>query len=373
MFELLTRLLLWALLAYFIWYVLLKLVPQINVKWLLPISLIVLMGMGVAMPNDQGIATAWNIISFPLKPIGLSIVVLIIAFNKGKEKKVPKELQNLLLSVLIILLVFSIPWVSERLEYAMLRSNLNHTEICEDNPNYTAPRRLETLILFLANGVTEPGGAYRPEEQIFQMSDRILQTVEEYRTNFRYIPPEGVLIASRNKPEFQDQRSSEFSLIKEELIKVGVRDFDVYDLRNNSDTFNVKQTSEAISQYIKDAGISNFQIIVIASPMDVGRVKLTLEKTLSEEQQLNLEEDLEDRQFIITPSAWGLSSKFCSEQIQKENRVPDLVDLIPSDSSILRSSRFVDEFFTLSYYYLRDWLEPCWNCWDSVPNSEDSR
>lgn len=373
MFELLTRLLLWALLAYFIWYVLLKLVPQINVKWLLPISLLVLMAMGVARPNDQGIATAWNIISFPLKPIGLSIVVLMVASAQAKEKKVAKGLQNLLWSVLIILLFFSIPWVSERLEYSLIRSNINHAEICPSNPDYTPRPNLETLIVLLANGVTEPGGPYRPEQQIFSLSDRILQTVEEYRRNFRFIPPGGVLIASRKKPEFQDQRSSEFSLIKEELVKVGLRDFDIYDLRNNHETFNVKETTEAISKYIQDTGISNFQIVVISSPMDVGRVKLTLEKTLSEKQQLNLQGNGEGRQFIITPSAWGLASKFCSEQIQAENRSPDLVDLIPSDASILRSSRFIDEFFTSSYYYLRNWLEPCWNCWDSVKYSDDSR
>lgn len=354
MFELLTRLVLWGVLAYFIWYVLVKMVPQINVKWLVPILLFMLVMLGFIFPNDRSIATTWNIISFPLKPVGLCLVFLTIAYSQSKDKSVPKKLRNIVISALIILLASSIPWLSDELEYSMIRTNINHSEICPGNPNYTSPNRRGKLIVMLANGVTEPGGPYRPQEQIFDMSDRLLQTAREYTTNLADIRPGGVLIASRKKPTSETERiPSEFSLIQEQLINLRVARSDIYDLHNNFDTFNVKQTSEAVIQYMKDVGISNFQIIVVADAMDVGRVKLTLEKTLG------------DRRSIVTPSAWDLSSKFCKEP----KRYPDLVDLIPSDSSVSRSSRFVDEFFTSSYYFLRGWLIPCWDCWDSVPKS----
>jgi len=359
MFELVTRLVLWILLAYFIWYVLIKLVPQVNLKWFVPVALLVLVMMGLAFPNDRGIATAWNIISFPLKPIGLCIILLVTAASQAKEKKAPKGLQNMIRTVLTILLIASIPWISEKLEYSVIRSNINHAEICPDNPNFISPVEGNTLIVMLANGVTEPGGPYRPEEQIFQMSDRLVQTAREYRTSALNFPVV-VLIASRKKPALETPaKPSEFLLIQQELINLGVARTDIYDLHNTFDaTFNVQQTSEAIREYIIDRNISNPKIVVVADPMDVGRVKLTLQKTLSENQQPT----------NVIPRAWGLSSKFCPLQ----SRYPSLVDLIPNDSSVLRSSRFVDEFFTSSYYYLRNWLEPCWDCWDAVNYSADS-
>ena len=91
MFEIVTRLVILVLLAYLIWYVLVQLVPQVNVKWLLPILLFVLIILGIVFPNDQSISTIWSVISFPLKPIGLSVVLLIISTTKAQEKNVPKN------------------------------------------------------------------------------------------------------------------------------------------------------------------------------------------------------------------------------------------------------------------------------------------
>jgi len=357
MFEIVTRLVILVLLAYLIWYVLVQLVPQVNVKWLLPILLFVLIILGIVFPNDQSISTIWSVISFPLKPIGLCVVLLIISTTKAQEKNVPKNLKYLVVSLLIIVLFSSVNWISERLEYSIIRSNLNHAQICPNNPNYTALPNQSRLIVMLANSVTEPGGAYQPGQQIFEMSDRLLQTSQEYQRN----RPDSVLIASRKKPASETERiPSEFDLIRDQLITLGIARADIFDLNQIFDnTFNVKQTSEAINVYIQSRGISNYQVIIISSPLDVGRVKLTLEKTL----KVKLGQRSET--ITVIPSAWNLSNKFCP----KQPRYPDLFDLIPSDSSVLRSSQVVDEFLTSSYYFLRNWLAPCSDCWDAVPQS----
>jgi hypothetical protein len=360
MFELVTRLVIWLLLGYFIWYVLLQLIPQINVKWLLPILLLVLIIMGIAFPDDRSISSIWNVISFPLKPIGLCIVFLLIGSTQLKEKTIPKKVKNVLFSVLIILLFASVPWISDRLEYAIIRSNLDHSEICPNNPDYTARPNQSKLIVLLANAVTQPGGPYRPEEQIFEMSDRLLQTAQEYQRNSGDILLEDrVLIASRKKPASETERiPSEFELIRDQLITLGIPRVGIFDLNliPEANTFNVNRTIAAITEYIDSRNLSNYQIIIIASPIDVGRVKLTLEKAL------NTREGRQTRTITVIPSAWNLSNKLC----QKQKSYPDLVDLIPRDYSVLRSSQVLDEFFTSSYYFLRGWLTPCWNCWERV-------
>ncbi len=360
MFELITRLVIWLLLGYFIWYVLLQLVPQINVKWLLPILLLVLIILGIAFPDDRSISSIWDVISFPLKPVGLCVVFLLIGSTQIKEKTVPKKVKNVIISVLIILLFSSVPWISGRLEYAIIRSHLDHSEICPNNPDYTPPPNQSKLIVLLANAVTQPGGPYRPEEQIFEMSDRLLQTAQEYRKNSGNIVLEnGVLIASRKKPTSETEKiPSEFELIREQLITLGIPRISIFDLNRlpEVNTFNVNLTSAAITKYIDSRNLSNYQIIIIASPIDVGRVKLTLEKALS------AGEGRKNHRITVIPSAWNLSNKLC----QKQKPYPDLVDLIPRDYSVLRSSRVVDEFFTSSYYFLRGWLTPCWNCWERV-------
>lgn len=354
MFEIVTRLVILVLLTYLIWYVLVKLLPQVKFKWFLPILLLVLIILGILFPNDESVATIWQIISFPLKPTGLLLLLLIIGSAQVQEKKIPTSLKSLVWSLLIIALFSSIPWISQRLEYSIIRSNLNHAEICPDNPNYSPLPKQSKLIVMLANSVTEPGRASRPSEQVFTMSDRLLQTVREYQNN----RPEIVLIASRKKPASETERiPSEFELIRDQLVTLGIPSQDIFNLNQIFDnTLNVKQTSEAINAYIQARGLSNYQVIIISSPLDVGRVKLTLEKTL------RVKLGRRSETITVIPSAWNLANKFCP----KQQLYPDIFDLIPSDASVLRSGQVVDEFLTSSYYFLRNWLTPCSDCWDAV-------
>lgn len=351
MFEI-VRLAILVLLIYWIWYVLFKLLPQVKFKWFLPILLFVLIILEIFFPNDQLIATILHIISFPLRPTGFLLLLLIISSIQVQENKVPQSLKSLVLLLLIIALFSSIPWFSQRLEYSIIRSNLNHAEICPNNPNYTPLPEQSKLIVMLANSV----GAYRPSEQIFTMSDRLLQTAREYQNN----KPEIVLIASRKPASETERIPSEFDLIRDQLVTLGIPRADIFNLNQIFDnTFNVKQTSEAINAYIQARGLSNYQVIIISSPLDVGRFKLTLEKTLK------VKLGKRSKTITVIPSAWNLSNKFCP----KQQLYPDIFDLIPSDASVLRSGQVVDEFLTSSYYFLRNWLTPCPDCWDAVAHT----
>ena len=101
--ELLTRILLWAAMGLFIWYVLLKFIPRSFLTWFGGAIILTLAVLAFIDPNDETIGSIWKIISLPLTPLGFSIGLLVVALT-------PKKIKGRYVVVaLAILLVASTP------------------------------------------------------------------------------------------------------------------------------------------------------------------------------------------------------------------------------------------------------------------------
>lgn len=350
MFPLLTWLLILGLI-FLIISTLKQLIPTefvTKLGWLLLLAIAVL---AFVFPRDQGVFTAWNILSLPLRPIGFALICLWIANAGIEEGGITSGAKNAVKWALAILLFFSFPYISQGLEYSTIRSNVATEEICP-SPGTVRGTQAVDAIVFVPNTISQPGQPYRPSRQILEMTDRIFETASEYNRQ-RAIGNRPLVLISARPPRLVGSARTpalldEAQLIRERLLSLGVPASAIELL---PEAFDIRQTTEGIKTTLESLlPLGPYQIMVVASAIDVGRAKLTLEKTL------------EQQGVRAIPRAPDLIIKLCGDNDEEGITVNDW---IPSAEGVERSTRAINEFFTEIYYFFRGWLTPCWDCWDS--------
>ncbi|BAZ06711.1 hypothetical protein [Calothrix sp. NIES-3974] len=110
MFLMLSRVLLWLLIGTIAYTLFQKWFPNSNFfgKMIL-IALIVVLALSFVNPNEPALASIWQVVTFPLKPLGAAILLMILAAQKLKEGAIGKPGGNYLVASLLILLFASTP------------------------------------------------------------------------------------------------------------------------------------------------------------------------------------------------------------------------------------------------------------------------
>ncbi|MDF5724699.1 MAG: hypothetical protein PUP91_30395 [Rhizonema sp. PD37] len=176
-FVLLSRVLLWLLLGTIIYSLFQRFYPSGTfIGRLILVILLVVVLLSFVNPNEPAVASLWRVISFPLKPLGASILLLIFAAQRIKGGGIEKPGGYMLGWALTILLLSSTPAVA----YLLLRSPLAMV----DN---TSIARIETM----SSGTLVALG-HTPNELSDLMGDSILpqaQMSPAIALNGEMIPP----------------------------------------------------------------------------------------------------------------------------------------------------------------------------------------
>ncbi|WP_413200141.1 hypothetical protein [Nostoc piscinale] len=124
MFILLSRVLLWLLVGTIVYSLFQRFYPQGTFagRVVLVIVLVVL-ALSFINPNEPAVASLWRVISFPLKPLGAAVLMMIFAAQKIKDGGIGKPGGTLLAASLIILLLSSTPAIA----YFLVRSPIAAT------------------------------------------------------------------------------------------------------------------------------------------------------------------------------------------------------------------------------------------------------
>ncbi len=119
MFQLLSRVLLWLLIGVVAYSLFKKFYPTVSFigQFVLGIVLVVL-ALAFLNPSEPAVASLWKFISFPLKPLGASVLMLVLAAQKIKAGGIEKPGGQLLAWALTILLLSSTPVIA----YFLVRS-----------------------------------------------------------------------------------------------------------------------------------------------------------------------------------------------------------------------------------------------------------
>ena len=348
MFLVITQLLLWVVVALLIWYVLLQLIPREYLTWLGGAILLSIIVLAFFFPTEQGVATLWYILSFPLRPLGLSIVLLCAATRR------PLPLQRLYLvcAALAILVLCSVPWLAQNYQYWLIRSNFPIASVCpaQGNPNLVPVVGRPEAIVLLSSGISQPSLPYQPELIEATMSDLVVTTVRQYQLQQQVGHSPRVIVAARPQP-FPWQGVSapwyaanstdilEADIIRSLLIAQGVSPSNIFVLNNVE---NVRQSAAAVEELLPPLANRNPRVIVVASVLHLPRASLAFERF----------------ELDAIPRSPGLYPEICAlDQVRLGT-----YDLIPNATSLALTSRVVEEFYTLMYYFLRGWVEPCARC-----------
>jgi hypothetical protein len=139
MFQLLSRVLLWLLIGVVAFSLFQRFYPSVSFvgRFLLGLVIVVL-ALAFLNPSEPAVASLWRFISFPLKPLGASVLMLFLAAQKIKGGGIDKPGGFLLGWALTVLLLSSTPAIA----YFLVRSPIATVESNQINQ----PTALSTLV-----------------------------------------------------------------------------------------------------------------------------------------------------------------------------------------------------------------------------------
>jgi hypothetical protein len=116
MFLLLSRVLLWLLIGTIIYSLFQRVYPSSTfVGRIILVIILVVLALSFINPNEPAVRSLWDLVSFPLKPLGASILLLIFAAQRIKGGGIDKPGGYLAGWALTILLLSSMPFINKLL------------------------------------------------------------------------------------------------------------------------------------------------------------------------------------------------------------------------------------------------------------------
>lgn len=322
MFLLLTRVLLWLLIAVILYNLFKKVIPKEYFTLLGGLFLFSFIVVAFFSPNNDVVSTIWEVLSFPLKPVGATIVLLSFALRQGLEKS-----KNLVLTALLILLIASTPFFSNLLAAT--------TEQAVVTPE-AAGAQTASAIVVLGQGTTQPDEPPRTQIQLTDTGDRILYAAQLYRQSGNNPL---VVVSAGPRPNLQGTQEQivEANDIRALLVQFGVPQTRIVVEPTGT---NLRTSAEEVEDILRDRGIADNRVFLVTSAYNSRRA-----------QQVFRSVGLTN--VIAKPTG------FFTVQPGSRATVDQWVEsFIPSVESLAITTQIVEEFYTSIYYYLRGWQTP---------------
>ncbi|PSN20238.1 hypothetical protein C7271_03235 [filamentous cyanobacterium CCP5] len=360
---LLTRLLVWAAVGLLIWWVLLKFIPRNFLTWFGGAIILTLIVLSFLEPNDQTVGAIWQIISFPLTPLGGALLLLLIAVSGG----IKKVNGRYVVTAISILLISSMPLVSRALvsqaESAVQEAYSSQrdlcTQICPALEDPDAP-------LGRVVGIVAP--AYNVDVQIAPdgLTSRIdaqndldptlvsrLNSTAEVYDRLRGNSPIVFVTAGALNPDSEAGQERQ-QQIRQRLADRGVPPGNI--VIQNSGT-DMRATAERVKEYLQERDLYDDpdevgerlanRVVLVAPALSMRRAALTMENI--------------GLQVVAYPTdIYGLDSPQVGDVLVR------LSDLVPNVEALRLTTRYWEELLTSIYYFLRGWLPDFSVRWENV-------
>ena len=371
MFLTLTQVLLWVLLFYIVWQVLLKKdptpkpadakpavpgsipkKPRDYLAWLGAFIVFLSIIWAFLTPNSPVMAEIWSVISFPLKPLGLSILLFLFALGGIRSFGITKDAWKQLTAGFMILLISSIPLVgffltqlTEEYSLGALRASMNRHETFD-------------AIVLLGQATTQMTIFEPNQVHLSDAGDRVLQAAREYQQQLN-LGNEPLLIVSAGprpglKVHSRTPVPAEADDIKKILQRLGVPGDSIFPERSGVD---IRTSAEAVRKLV-DKGLIDKRVILVSSALNMQRARQTF-------AQLGIETIPSPASFYTFQSGsipkvqvYFSQKGTCDSAslVFRNAREIQFSDFMPSVEGLLLTTRVVNEFWSSVYYFLRGWL-----------------
>ncbi len=333
MFELITQIIILAAIYFLVRFVLLSFIERKYLTWLGGIVLVLLMVLAFLEPNNRTVGLLWGILSFPLRPLGLVLILLGYAVRQGYKKVAGAQV----MAALMILLICSLPVTAYLLTAQSEQKPLLETRGQQD---VTAELGVAAIVV-LGDGGSPTDPTYRIRSQLSTGEDgisvgqrsRLLYAAQLY-TSQRDRGNNPLVIVSVGPNPIEQAGISETASITDFLTSSGVPSD-----RIRIDRVGADPRSSALgTQQILASSDSTVRvpIMLVAPSINIRRASSTF-------ANLNFE-------VIPRPT------DFYVFQLQGGLRLAAISDLVPNAEALVITTRVVDEYLATVYYFLRGWL-----------------
>ncbi|MEQ8539839.1 MAG: YdcF family protein [Coleofasciculus sp. D1-CHI-01] len=322
MFLLLTRILLWLLIAVILYNLFKKVIPKEYFTLLGGLFLFGFIVVAFFSPGNDAISTIWQVLSFFLKPVGASIVLLGFALRQGLDKS-----KNQVMAALLILLLASTPFFSNLLAAS--------TEQAVVTPESAAAQTASAIVV-LGQGTTQPDEPPRTQIQLTDTGDRILYAAQLYRQSGNNPL---VVVSAGPRPNLQGNQDQivEANDIRALLVQFGVPQTRI--VLEPTGT-NLRTSAEEVEDILRDQGIADNRVFLVTSAYNSRRAQQAFRSV-----GLN--------NIVAKPTG------FFTVQPGTTSTVNQWIEsFIPSVEALTVTTRIVEEFYASIYYYLRGWQAP---------------
>lgn len=377
-FLLLTQILLWIVVGLVIWFFLQRVLSKkfLGLVVLLLLLAVIVLAFFRGGINEPGsiLEVLWRLISFPLTPLGLGLILLLVLFNNPKAAK--GFLRNLIMGGLILLALGSIPLVAY-----FLAQELEMEAIELINPVTQLEAGGRQVIVLLGKNTTRPQLLPRvnpvPQEgppverpitqnqfevlstlpiQLTEHGDRIIYAAQLYQEEVRRGTNPLIVVSAgrrgdrRQKDGEVRETITEASDIRRMLTQtLNVPEGDIVLDHNNG---NIRNSAENVKQLFQNQQI-NFgnQVILVGSALNMNRAALTFREVFNESRIIARPTD-----FYTLPPPERLAAVASGRDIVEREIL--ITDVLPTAEAFCLSTQAIQEYLNSLYYFLRGWIRP---------------
>jgi hypothetical protein len=363
--NLLTRLLLWLIIGYLLWWVVKKFIPTAFLTWLGGAILLALVAASFLERESTIVNTFWQVISFPLTPLGAVITFLGVSLANGLNKVNGR----LVLIGLVILSISSTPLVARTLidqsEGAVKRAYESQRALCSDICTVDdIPFNLARAMVVIGDNADAGLSSSLPSRIDSQVRldpilvSRLNSAADVYRRLDGVNPWVTVTAGARTSGE-QGKPLNE--AIRQVLSARGVP-ADRVELINTG--LDIHGVVEHQKKFLKDRGLftppaGNPRRQTQRNNREANRVVLVAPALTMRRAALAFEQ--QGLQVVAWPT-----ELYGAGAVKEDSKLARLVDLVPNVAALWLTTRYWEELLTSLYYYLRGWLPPFTMQWDGV-------
>jgi len=359
LFLTLTQLIFLSLLVWLVWQVVFKKAdgdagggksrPREYLAWLGALIVLLVVILSLLTPNNGAVVQVWSIISLPLKPLGLSILLLLFALMGIKKGAITKEAEHYLKIVTALLLFFSIPIIAFLMVQLIESDSILALQAAAHRQD-----KVDAIVL-LGQATTQQPFLEANQIHLTDSGDRILQAAREYKQQLNLRNDAFIIVSAGPRPGQKlnpnQPNIPEAFAIYSILKNLGIP---ASDISIEPTGLDIRTSAEAIKR--KYVGLN--RVILVSSALNMQRARQTF-------AQLGISTIPSPASFYTFQAGGVPRIIFTSTQRDKcdtisvtfrNAREVQFSDFMPNVDSLLLSTRVINEFWTSVYYFLRGWL-----------------
>lgn len=367
-FVLLTQVLLWVVVGLFAWYVLLRALPR---AFLGGLVLLLLLGVTAftfyqGSPQEGLFGDLFRVIAVPFTPLGIILVLLLIAFSEllrgGKLSRTGLVLLRIAIPALLIL---SIPAVSY-----FLAQRAEAEAITITRPAPALPAGARRVIVTLAQdstrlqvrpgtGTTDPTLGVLADQpiQLTERGDILTYTNRLYQAERARGNDPLVFVSAGGRPERSrrpGETSGEVSEAADARIFLQGLGIPEPNIIGDPNSPTIIQSARNARQRLSGINYGN-QLMLVTSAIEMNRAALTF---LREFNNNNVPLTVISRptNFYTLPASDAIPGRGQGRNLIQRNL--QFSDLLPSIDALSLSSKVINEYLASIYYFLRGWIRP---------------